>query len=304
MMAIDIRDRTTEFQHSVLTYTKRNKTQPKPEVNNNPVRKSEFQQKASVIAHEIASTAELLAKLAQLAKRKPMFNDNPVEIAELTFVIKRKIYSIEQSMMELSKVGGASTPIPMQHSKNVMNLLNTKMKNISGDFKSVLEQRQRLELANRDRWEKLSAQTGDEDGSRPQQVQQTYNNSNPFMSSLVEESSGGEQQLALPQDSSMLLMEEQNASSAYLQERNRAVETIESTIQEVGNLFQQLAHMVQEQGEVIQRIDANVEDIDLNISGAQRELLKYFDRVSSNRWLAVKIFAVLFVFFLVWVLVN
>ena len=94
------------------------------------------------------------------------------------------------------------------------------------------------------------------------------------------------------------------SSNQYLQERNRAVETIESTIQEVGNLFQQLASMVQEQGEVIQRIDANVDDIDMNITGAQRQLLKYFDRVKSNRWLAVKIFFVIFVFFLIWVLVN
>ncbi|CAR22469.1 Integral membrane protein SED5 [Lachancea thermotolerans] len=304
---MDIRNRTTEFQRSVFAYSKRNGGgAPKPAAGDAAARKSEFQQKASTVAHEIAQTAQLLAKLAQLAKRKPMLNDNPVEIAELTYVIKRKIYSVEQSMLELSRLGGKpGAPLPAQHSKNVMNLLNTKMKNISGDFKSVLEQRQRLEATNRDRWEKLSAQTDDEKARSPQ-VQQTYNSSNPFMSSVLEESpaGGSEAQLALPQDSSMLLLEEQNASSAYLQERSRAVETIESTIQEVGNLFQQLAHMVQEQGEVIQRIDANVDDIDVNISGAQRELLKYFDRVSSNRWLAVKIFAVLFVFFLVWVLVN
>ncbi|SCV00512.1 LAMI_0G05534g1_1 [Lachancea mirantina] len=303
---MNIRDRTTEFQHSVHTYVKKQKGHQTRQQRRTPGQKSEFQQKASVIAHDIASTAQLLGKLAELAKKKPMFNDNPVEIAELTFVIKRKIYVIEQSLIELSKLGNnGSVTLPMQHSKNVMNLLNTKMKNISGDFKSVLEQRQRLELANKDRWEKLSALSEDATAGHTQQTvaPQSYNSANPFMSSVVEESASGEQ-LAMPQDSSLLLMEEQNASSAYLQERNRAVETIESTIQEVGNLFQQLAHMVQEQGEVIQRIDANVEDIDLNVSGAQRELLKYFDRVSSNRWLAAKIFAVLFVFFLVWVLVN
>lgn len=307
---MNIRDRTTEFQHSVLSYSKRNKVQTTQDAAPSS-KKSDFQQKASVIAQEIASTAQLLSKLALLAKRKPMFNDNPVEIAELSFVIKRKIYSIEQSLMELSKMGNSSTQPSAQqnntqHSKNVMTLLNTKMKNISGDFKTVLENRQKLELANKDRWEKISAQANERDPTHSAQNAATYNNSNPFMSSLVDE----DQQprlngtLSLPQESSMLLLEEQTANNTYLQERNRAVETIESTIQEVGNLFQQLAHMVQEQGETIQRIDANVEDIDLNISGAQRELIKYFDRVSSNRWLAVKIFAVLFVFFLVWVLVN
>ena len=105
-------------------------------------------------------------------------------------------------------------------------------------------------------------------------------------------------------DTQLMLMEEGISNNVYLQERNRAMETMESTIQEVGNLFQQLASMVQEQGETIQRIDANVDDVDMNISGAQRELLKYFDRVKSNRWLAVKIFFIIFVFFLIWVLVN
>lgn len=114
------------------------------------------------------------------------------------------------------------------------------------------------------------------------------------------------QYLSLPdqQQQQMLLMEEQNSGQQYLQLRNRAVESIESTINEVGNLFQQLATMVSEQGEQIQRIDANVEDINLNISGAQRELLKYYAHITNNRWLFLKIFGVLIIFFFLWVLVS
>ncbi|AGO13351.1 AaceriAFR210Cp [[Ashbya] aceris (nom. inval.)] len=328
---MDIKDRTIEFQRSVTSYSRRHAKQGAANMGEGadrlPLRKSEFQQRASRISHEIANLAQLLSKLAQLAKRKPMFNDNPVEIAEMTYLIKHKIYSVEQEMMELSRHmpnsgsgasdGGAQT---RQHTKNVVNLLNTKMKNISGDFKSVLEARQKLELANRDRWEKISA---DRNSAAAASLQgglpmggvgvaggsaAAYNSANPFMSSLLGEDDASGQangQLSLPNEESVMLLEEQQtANQQYLQERGRAVETIESTIQEVGNLFQQLAHMVQEQGETIQRIDANVEDIDINIAGAQRELLKYFDRISSNRWMAVKIFAILFVFFLVWVIVN
>lgn len=318
---MDIRDRSAEFQKSVLVYKKRNKAnsrQQEPQTNGTQGKSSEFQLKASGIAHDISSTAQLLSKLAMLAKRKPMFNDNPVEIAELSFLIKRKIYAIEQSLVDLSKLQKSRQPQPRdpgsdtQHSKNVMTLLNTKVRNISGTFKDVLEERQQMEMNNRDRWEKISRPKGSdrEDEMKNDANLSMYNSSNPFMSSVIAETDekgpqegGGE--LAIPKDSQLLLMEEgQMSSNQYLQERNRAVETIESTIQEVGNLFQQLASMVQEQGEVIQRIDANVDDIDMNISGAQRELLKYFDRVKSNRWLAVKIFFIIFVFFLVWVLVN
>lgn len=360
---MNIRDRTSEFQRCVITYKKlhnkqsiSNKNEFSNDDNNEKSRPvSEFQRKASGIAKEISRTAQLLSKLAILAKRKPMFNDNPVEIAELSFLIKRKIYSIEQELVELAKIGNNNNnnnnksvnskhsysntgKITAKHSHNVVNLLNTKMKNISGDFKNVLEERQKLELSNRDRWGKINEEVsknnnnniagisnehGDGNNGIPSNLGEIgYNSSNPFMSSLLDETDNptdgnntsndgndkksGLSGLAVPtSDQQLLLMEEGMINeNMYLQERSRAVETIESTIQEVGNLFQQLASMVQEQGETIQRIDANVEEIDMNITGAQRELLKYFDRVKSNRWLAAKIFFIIFVFFLIWVLVN
>jgi syntaxin 5 len=52
------------------------------------------------------------------------------------------------------------------------------------------------------------------------------------------------------------------------------------------------------------RIDANTDDVVTNVGGAQRELLKYYARVTSNRWLMIKIFGVLIIFFLLWVLVS
>jgi syntaxin 5 len=47
----------------------------------------------------------------------------------------------------------------------------------------------------------------------------------------------------------------------YIQSRSTAIESIESTIAELGQIFQQLAGMVQQQGEMVQRIDADVTDI-------------------------------------------
>lgn len=54
--------------------------------------------------------------------------------------------------------------------------------------------------------------------------------------------------------------------------------------------------MVAEQRETVQRIDADTIDIASNVSGAQRELLKYYASISSNRWLMLKVFGVLIVF--------
>lgn len=82
----------------------------------------------------------------------------------------------------------------------------------------------------------------------------------------------------------------------YIQTRSTAIESIESTIAELGSIFTQLAQMVAEQRETVQRIDADTMDIQSNIGGAQRELTKYYASISSNRWLMLKVFGVLIIF--------
>jgi len=64
---------------------------------------------------------------------------------------------------------------------------------------------------------------------------------------------------------------------------------------------------VQEQGELTIRIDENIDDTLANVDSAQAQLLKYMNSISSNRWLVMKVFAVLlfflfvFIFFIAWV---
>lgn len=77
-----------------------------------------------------------------------------------------------------------------------------------------------------------------------------------------------------------------------MQKRGTAIESIESTISELGQIFSHLAHMVEEQRETVQRIDDNILDVAENVSGAQRELIKYYNSVASNRWLILKVFGV------------
>jgi len=79
------------------------------------------------------------------------------------------------------------------------------------------------------------------------------------------------------------------------------MQSIESTIVELGGIFQQLATMVKEQEEVVQRIDSNIEDAEMNVEAAHTELLKYFRSVASNRWLMIKVFALLIFFFVIFV---
>ena len=58
---------------------------------------------------------------------------------------------------------------------------------------------------------------------------------------------------------------------------------------------------VQEQGEVAIRIDENVDETLANVDSAQNQLLKYMNSISSNRWLIMKVFFVLMVFLIIFV---
>jgi syntaxin 5 len=45
----------------------------------------------------------------------------------------------------------------------------------------------------------------------------------------------------------------------------------------------------------------NVEETSLQVESAHMELLKYFKNISKNRWLAVKVFGTLIVFFIIFI---
>lgn len=58
---------------------------------------------------------------------------------------------------------------------------------------------------------------------------------------------------------------------------------------------------VEEQGELAIRIDENVDETLSNVDSAQDQLLKYLNSISSNRWLIMKIFFVLMMFLVIFV---
>lgn len=355
--SVSIQDRTFEFQQAVNTFSKQEKKNNRilPVTNNqtNAISKNEFNNQAGQIAKEIIRVTGALSKLAQLTKRKQLFGDKPTDIVELTYIIKQDIFKIEKELKSLKtlqvlsqrgKNNSSSSDAQLNmYNKNVVQLLNTKTKNISENFKEVLQARQRTEMLQRSRQEQLLAavksgsngtdfinngndnklnsntvpyavRTASKSAFGSPVIGSGNTSDNPFLATMdfanssndsnaPSYKSNGDEMLSLPdQNQQLMLLEEQN--NQYVQERSNAVEAIESTINEVGGLFQQLATMVQEQGEVIQRIDDNVEDVSLNISGAQRELMKYYNSVSSNRWLMLKIFGILIVFFLMWVLIS
>lgn len=226
-----------------------------------------------------------------------MFDDRPVEINELTFVIKQDLSSLNHQIGRLQTLSKQQHPKADQegeHNKNVVYLLQGKLTDVSVNFKDVLEARTKNIQASRSRTENfVSSVSQHAQPSLPQSASPLYGTPNRASSAPSADT------LSLnPVGDQQLMMEEAQPANTYIQQRGEAIEAIEKTIGELGNIFGQLATMVSEQSDMIQRIDANTEDVVDNVEGAQRELLKYWSRVSSNRWLIAKMFGVLMIFFL------
>ncbi|XP_023263141.1 syntaxin-5 isoform X1 [Seriola lalandi dorsalis] len=322
------RDRTLEFQSACKSLQGRqNGVQPSKPALSALRQRSDFTVMAKRIGKDLSNTFAKLEKLTILAKRKSLFDDKAVEIEELTYIIKQDINSLNKQIAQLQDLvrsrGAPGGRHIQTHSNTIVVSLQSKLASMSNDFKSVLEvrtenlkqQRSRREqfsqppvsssplMANNFRSRKKGAQEPHA-AREPRNDYQGYTTSNLKESSVLmqdESRSLGDVAIDMDSQSNPLQLQLIDEQDSYIQSRADTMQNIESTIVELGSIFQQLAHMVKEQEETIQRIDANVEDTQLNVEAAHTEILKYFQSVSSNRWLMIKIFLVLVIFFIVFV---
>uniref|UniRef100_A0A8D0L5L8 Syntaxin-5 n=1 Tax=Sphenodon punctatus TaxID=8508 RepID=A0A8D0L5L8_SPHPU len=243
------------------------------------------------IGKDLSNTFAKLEKLTILAKRKSLFDDKAVEIEELTYIVKQDINSLNKQIAQLQEFvraqGSQSGRHVQTHSNTIVVSLQSKLASMSNDFKSVLEVRT----------ENLKQQR-----SRREQFSRLPLAANMGVSAMLQDDPRRSGDVAIDMDNrSSQQLQLINEQDSYIQSRADTMQNIESTIVELGSIFQQLAHMVKEQEETIQRIDANVEDAELNVEAAHSEILKYFQSVTSKRWLMVKIFLILIVFFIIFV---
>ncbi len=236
-----------------------------------------------------------------MAKRKTLFDDRPVEINELTSIIKQDLSSLNQQISSLQTLSRSQHPKADQegeHNKNVVFLLQGKLTDVSVNFKDVLEVRTKNIQASRSRTENfvssVSQQAHTPVGESASPLYHTPTKSPTPSPAYQSDVLNLDPRVS---ETQALMMEEAQPTNTYINARGEAIEAIERTISELGGIFGQLATMVSEQSEMIQRIDANTEDVVDNVQGAKRELMKYWSRVSGNRWLVAKMFGVLMVSF-------
>jgi len=327
------RDRTSEFFR--IVEEERLKKQgaglaqgrPKP-----MAKRSEFMNIAKAIGVDISNTFAKLEKLTILAKKKSLFDDRPVEIQDLTYIIKQDISSLNRQiahLQEFSKSRDENSQHAKKHSSSVVVSLQSKLANMSKSFKQVLEIRTENLKHQKERRDQFSSQPPVVSSALPPRNAQggalmSATRHSPAPAGAASGATNGSVMIDMDGDdggavagasggasggsaatSQMQQQMQQLAlideTDSYIQERSDAMQNIESTVVELGQIFTQLATMVKEQEEMIQRIDANVTDTELNVEAAHGEILKYFQSVTSNRWLMIKVFLVLIVFFIIFI---
>ncbi|XP_059382426.1 syntaxin-5-like [Carassius carassius] len=295
--SMSCRDRTSEFQSACKSLQGRqNGAQPVRALNSAVTQRSEFTLLAKRIGRDLSNTFAKLEKLTILTKRKSLFDDKAAEIDELTYIVKQDINSLNKQIAGLQELiqsrGGQNGRHLQTHSNTIVVSLQSKLASMSSDFKSVLEVRTENLKQQRSRQEQFS--------QTPASPSSFHANS--FNNSVLMQDDSKKMDISIDMDlSSSQQMQLISERESYIQSRADTMQNIESTIVELGSIFQQLAHMVKEQEETVQRIDANVEDTQLNVDLAHTEILKYFQSVSNNRWLLIKMFLILILFFIVFV---
>nr|GMD21229.1 syntaxin-32-like [Ipomoea batatas] len=257
-----------------------------------------------------------------LAKRTSVFDDPTVEIQELTAVIKQDITGLNAAVVDLQLLSnsqnesGSMSTDTTTHTTTVVDNLKNRLMSTTKEFKEVLTIRTENLKVHENRRQLFSSNASKESTNpfirqRPLATRAAasssasvspppwVNNSASSSQLPLRNKADGESQPLLQQQQGQQQQQLAPLQDSYMQSRNQALHSVESTIHELSSIFTQLATMVSQQGELAIRIDENMEDTLANVEGAQGQLVRYFNSISSNRWLMIKIFLVLIVFLMI-----
>ncbi|KAG9153193.1 hypothetical protein Leryth_020596 [Lithospermum erythrorhizon] len=244
----------------------------------------------------------------------------------MTAVIKQDITALNGAVVDLQLLcnsqndSGSISSDTTTHSTTVVDDLKNRLMGATKEFKEVLTMRTENLKVHENRRQLFSSNASKEQTNPFVRQRPLANKSTPtaatspppWANNPASSSSSSSSSAIFPRnhadnESQPLLHQQQNqqqqqmvpVQDSYMQSRAEALHNVESTIHELGNIFTQLATMVSQQGELTIRIDENMEDTLANVEGAQGQLVRYLNSISSNRWLMIKIFFVLVVFLMI-----
>eukprot|EP00038_Savillea_parva_P018347 m.23171 g.23171 ORF g.23171 m.23171 type:complete len:299 (-) comp4060_c0_seq2:59-955(-) len=292
-------DRTADFRLAIQTQRSHQRNmapRPPKEKRERSQFSLQFSDVSRRIYREICQAQQKLEKLQMLVQGTGgLYGDSPEEIEQLIYFIKQDISRLNRANLQLKglvngQVSGRRKTHEQAHSVTVVVSLQNRLATMSENFKKTLQARTNSLQKAKKRREEFAGWSD---------AAPVLTSEMPSLLTGAVTGAAPDVQIDMPdQIQSSLLVTRDN----YVTERANAMQNIEATIEEIGGIFQQLATMVAEQGETVERIDNEVDLTVQHVEGAHKELTKYFNSISSNRNLMLKILGTLLaflVFFLV-----
>ncbi|CEP03509.1 hypothetical protein PBRA_009394 [Plasmodiophora brassicae] len=318
-------DRTDEFFATADSFRKQGSAPQTPAAAAplpGPASAVQFNTAATQVSRMINNTTAKLENLARIAQTRTLFNDPGEQIAQLTSVIKADLGTISNEIDLLSRFGAehqTGNRHVDSHTNGIIKDLQSRVAEQTRQFHDVLKIRSanmKEQDSRKERYTKRAAPSASTSSHglrhRPGMIFACLRCSRllPFRShkmtsaakDMFQESASAstaididleQQQALLPQASS--------GADAYLDSRASAISTIETTMQELGEMYQRLAVLVAGQGEQLERIDDNIGRTLDNTSAAHEQLEIYWQRMKSNRGLIIKVFLALIIFAIIFI---
>jgi len=244
------------------------------------------------IGEQIHATSSKVKELGDLSRGKGIFNDKTSQIQYLQNATKADIDDISRRITELESLAHQSGSGHLQsHCHTLVNSLKTRVMSLTNDFKNVLELRTRT----------LEQQQKRANIYRPQaaKIGNVFNATSSSYNAASSSYGGGDEM------SDMLDPESQQMTAQSVEHTNargQAIKKVNTMIADIATMFQKMTAMVAEQHEQLERIDGNINVSIDNVDKGQKHLLKYFNSMSNNRWLIIKVFAILIAFIVFFIL--
>ncbi|XP_073045942.1 syntaxin-31-like [Primulina eburnea] len=330
--ASSYRDRTSEFVSITKTLRKfvgNSGTPPQTQLDQDPSAatpdRSEFNKNASKIGLRIHQTSQKIDRLSNLTRRSSIFDDRSRENEELTALIKNDITTLNlalsdlQSLQNMEITAGNYSGDKIVHLTAVCDDLKSRLMHATKQFQDVLTNRTKSIKAHENRKQIFSTVASRETLKHPPNsltepppwlsstgTSEMNPQSSASITSGVQLGSQLRRRMATDTNPShqmevSMLQQVVPRQDSESHSRTNALQNVESTISELSGIFTHLATMVAHQGELAIRIDDNMDESLANVEGASNALLKYLNKISSNRWLLIKLFLVIILFMTIFI---
>jgi len=257
---------------------------------------------ANRISESIEEVQQKILQLEELAKLTSNFRDERPKIQQLTGVITEDVKGLNTDLAAFKTFLGQSFGgMPrkhqcIEHNKALLDVLSARYSKLAKSFGTACEVSTKHLQRQKRQKEKLGGHKKREFRKVPlnrltrrRRGQSSDEENKPLLN--ADGSFNGEYQLK-GQQSQMTLHQEVQ----YNEQRAQQAEMIESQLTEVSQMMTKIATFVDEQRRTIIQIGDNVDDSIANMDGAIEQLQKYLASLSGNRWLMIKVFALLIIF--------